>query len=453
MMVKYTKHAKKNVVIRLIPPVAGVLLLAFIFLLTTYMAKQTVSGVADETLLYARQTCERYDNYVSDDKTKDLINLQEKAISIAMYEQYGVTIHKDILDAYVVDENLTGVVVTDKAGNCVLSSGEDAQILFEKELKNDSVLQILEHPEKSYMERLQIGEKTYDFAVVAREGVTGLILCYHEVELRPMGVNEISLDTMLSGHQFKMDGMVVITNGEIVLNTNENHVQGQSVVECPIDITDDTAWREGRITKLKYNGKRWYGRQMRYKQYRLYVVYPSSQVFATRTTILAFSTAVYIFFLLVLTFLRNRSAQNTMREMQKQFRIINAVGSIYKLNLLIHLDTGEWEAIKMPGEVGAVLQKQAIAEVMLESYVQNFVGQAYRGAYQKFVNLSDLDERLKGESYITFVSENDFGICSCSILTPQCWDAKGHVTSVVFAVRDVTADIQKMKQKQMGALA
>ena len=141
MMVKYTKHAKKNVVIRLIPPVAGVLLLAFIFLLTTYMAKQTVSGVADETLLYARQTCERYDNYVSDDKTKDLINLQEKAISIAMYEQYGVTIHKDILDAYVVDENLTGVVVTDKAGNCVLSSGEDAQILFEKELKNDSVSQ------------------------------------------------------------------------------------------------------------------------------------------------------------------------------------------------------------------------------------------------------------------------------------------------------------------------
>ena len=31
MMVKYTKHAKKNVVIRLIPPVAGVLLLALFF--------------------------------------------------------------------------------------------------------------------------------------------------------------------------------------------------------------------------------------------------------------------------------------------------------------------------------------------------------------------------------------------------------------------------------------
>ena len=89
MMVKHTINGKKNVMIRMIPPIAGTLLLAFIFLLTTQMAKQTVSGVADETLLYARQTCERYDNYVSDDKTKDLINLQEKAISIAMYEQYG----------------------------------------------------------------------------------------------------------------------------------------------------------------------------------------------------------------------------------------------------------------------------------------------------------------------------------------------------------------------------
>ena len=121
MMVKHTKNAKKNVMIRFLPIIAGNLLLAFIFLLTTYMAKQTVSGVADETLLYARRTCERYDNYVSDDKTKDLINLQEKAISIALYEQHGVAIHKDILDAYVLDENLTGVVVTDKRGECVIS--------------------------------------------------------------------------------------------------------------------------------------------------------------------------------------------------------------------------------------------------------------------------------------------------------------------------------------------
>lgn len=441
MVKKHTN--KKNVMIKWFPLFAGVLLLTFIFLLTTYMAKQTVSGVAEETLLYARRTCERYDNYVSDDKTKDLINLQEKAISIALYEQHGVAIHKDILDAYVVDENLTGVVVTDKKGDCVISSGEEAQILFEKELKNDSVSQILEYPEKSYMERLQIGEKTYDFAVVAREDAVGLILCYHEVELRPMGVNEISLDTMLSGYQFKMDGMVIITNGEIVLNTNEKHVQGQSVIGCPIDITDQTAWNEGGLTKLKYNGKCWYGKQMRYKQYRLYAVYPSGQVFATRTTILAFSTAVYIFFLLILAFLRNRSAQNTMREMQKQFRTINAIGSIYKLNILIHIDNGEWEIIKIPGEMGAVLEDAKTAETMLHRYIDNYVAKECQEEYRKFVDLSTIAKRLKAKSYIAYVSKDDNGSWVCSILTPQKWDAQGNVNAVVLAVRDITADIQK----------
>ncbi len=444
MMVKHTKNAKKNVMIRFLPIIAGNLLLAFIFLLTTYMAKQTVSGVADETLLYARRTCERYDNYVSDDKTKDLINLQEKAISIALYEQHGVAIHKDILDAYVLDENLTGVVVTDKRGECVISSGEDAQILFEKELKNDSVSQILEYPEKSYMERLQIGEKTYDFAVVAREDAAGLILCYHEVELRPMGVNEISLDTMISGYQFKMDGMVVITNGEIVLNTNEKHVQGQLIDGCPIDITDESAWQAGKITKIKYNGKHWYGKQMRYKQYRLYVVYPVREVFATRTTILAFSTAVYIFFLLILAFLRDRSAQNTMQEMQKQFRIINAVGSIYKLNILIQLETSEWEIIKIPGEMGAILKEAKTAEIMLDCYIDNFVAKECQEAYCKFVDLGTIAKRLKAKTYIANISRDDNQSWVCSIMTPQSWDPQGNVTAVVFAVRDITADIQNV---------
>ena len=45
MMVKYTKHAKKNVVIRLIPPVAGVLLLAFIFLHEKFTARSMMGCI------------------------------------------------------------------------------------------------------------------------------------------------------------------------------------------------------------------------------------------------------------------------------------------------------------------------------------------------------------------------------------------------------------------------
>ena len=440
-MVKIRK--KKNAVIKWLPFSAGILLLAFIFLLQTELDKRNVQKVAEETLAYARATCDRYDVYVNDQQAKDLMSLEEKAKSIALYEAHGVAIHNDILEAYVADENLTGVVVTDGDGKIVQACGERAAQLFQDKLKNEPVAQILKFPQKVYMEQAELNGKRYNLAVVSREKKEGMILCYHEVVIAPIGENDISINGMLSGHLFKMDGMIIITDGNVVLNNNRLHVQGQLVADCPITITDQKAWAEGKLTRLDYAGKHWYGEQDVYKKYTLYVVYPSGQVFATRTTILAFSTAIYIFFLLILAFLRNRSAQSTMRELQKQFRIIKAISRIYKMNVLIHLDTGEWEAIRMPGEVGAILQKEETAENMLERYVQSFVSAEYQDGYRKFADLESMESRFAEKDYIPYVSEDDGGTWSYSILTPQQWDEKGKVKAVVWAIRDVTADRQK----------
>lgn len=431
-MVKYKK--KKNAVIKWIPVFAGVLLLAFIFLFQTEVDERRARKIADQTLTYACATCDRYDTYVRTEEAKDLKNLQEKAKMILMYESHGVAIHKDILDAYVADENLTGVIVTDAEQNIVMESGECEASLFESQLQEKEVKQILNYPQKTYMERVEIDGDLYDFAVIARKEKTGLIFCYHKVELQLLGQNDISIEGMLSGHLFKMDGMVFITDGKIMLNDNPLHVQGQSVEGCPIEVSDDAMWKKGELTRLSYNGKHWYGKKMRYNKYMLYVIYPSAQVFATRTTIIAFSIAIYVFFLLILAFLRNRSAQTTMREMQRQFRIIRAVGSIYRMNVLIHLDTDEWEAFKMPGEIGAVLKHKKTASEMLDSYIQNFVSPESQAAYREFVDFQDIAERLNGEAFIAHISQDQSGLRSYSILAPQQWDAQGNVKAVVLAV-------------------
>ena len=442
-MVKIRK--KKNAVIKWLPYLAGILLLAFIFLFQTRLDKRNVQKVAEETLAYARATCDRYDVYVNDQQAKDLMSLQEKARSIALYEAHGVAIHNDILEAYVADENLTGVVVTDGSGKIVQTCGEQATVLFQDRIKNEPIAQILKFPQKVYMEQAEIDGKKYNLAVVSRENQDGLILCYHEVVIAPIGENDISIDGMLSGYLFKMDGIVVITDGKVVLNNNRLHVQGQLAADFPITITDPKSWADGKLTRLGYEGKHVY------KKYTIYVMYPSGQVFATRTTMFAFGTASYIFFLLILAFLRNCSAQSTMRELQKQFRIIKAISRIYKMNVLIHLDTGEWEAIRMPGEVGAILQKEETAERMLERYIRSFVSEDYQEGYHKFVNPESVEKRLRGKEYISYFSEDDAGTWSYSILTPQQWDEKGNVKAVVWAIRDVTAEHKKEEnyQKQL----
>lgn len=431
-MVKYKK--KKNAVIKWIPIFAGILLLAFIFLLQTEMDERNARKIADQTLKYACATCDRYDTYVRTEEAKDLKNLQEKAKMILMYESHGGAIRKDILDAYVADENLTGVIVTDAERNIVMESGECESSLFESQLQEKEIKEILEYSEKTYMERAEIEGALYDFAVIARKEKGGLILCYHKVELQLLGENDISIEGMLSGYLFKMDGMVFITDGKILLNDNPLHMQGQSVEGCSMEVSNEEMWKKGELTRVSYKGKHWFGKSMRYHKYMLYVLYPSAQVFATRTTMIAFGTAVYVFFLFILAFLRNQSTQTTMREMQKQFRIIRAVGSIYRMNVLIHLDTDEWEAFKMPGEIGAVLNHKKTASEMLDSYIQNFVSPETQSTYREFVDFHDIVERLKGEAFIAHIAEDQSGLRSYSILAPQQWDAQGNVKAVVLAV-------------------
>ena len=97
----------------------------------------------------------------------------------------------------------------------------------------------------------------------------------------------------------------------------------------------------------------------------------------------------------------------------------------------------------MPGEVGAILQKEGTAGNMLEHYIQSFVSSEYQDGYRKFVDLESMESRFAEKDYIPYVSEDDGGTWSYSILTPQQWDENGNVKAVVWAIRDVTADRQK----------
>ena len=54
-----------------------------------------------------------------------------------------------------------------------------------------------------------------------------------------------------------------------------------------------------------------------------------------------------------------------------------------------------------------------------------------------------MESRFAEKDYIPYVSEDDGGTWSYSILTPQQWDENGNVKAVVWAIRDVTADRQK----------
>lgn len=444
------KDKRKNVIIKWLPYGAGAVLLAFIFLLVTTLDKEFAEKVADETLEFSAELCNRYDLYQKEQKNRELTNLQERAETISLYEKHNIGIDIEILEAYVIDETLDGVYVTEPSGKVVAQAGETAPELLEIALQIQRVTDLLQQADAYYTEQLYIGDRYYNLAVIAREKQDGLIFCYHE-QAEKGEEDALNMDVMISGYQLRMNATVAITDGQYVLQANRNHIVGRDVSECPITVTDREAWENGEFICLTYKGKHWFGKKMRYKRYVLYAMFPSTEVFYTRTMIMAYGTLLYVFFCMILLFLRNRTAQINMREMQKQFRIIKAISSIYTTTVLIHLDTHRWESIRMPGTVAVALQKVDDAALMLEQYISRFVAESDKERYREFVRLSDMTNRLDGKRYITFVSEDYDGKWSYSLLAPQRWDKDGTIQAVVLAIRDITADKEKERAYQRWA--
>lgn len=429
----------KHVIIKFVPFVVGVLFMAFIFLITTEIAEQSAQSVLDETLTFAQDTCERYDIYESGNKARDMVGLQEKATVIARYEKNDKRLDASVLQEYMDDTKLTGVYVLDENLDVVAKSGSQDQTMLLEQMKNPSVTEILTHPYKSYMERVEIGEHIYDLAVVTRYKQDGLVLCYHDITGKKISEGEITIQSLLSGYRFKMDGTILITDGVQIVNSNEQNLDGINLSDTFAQkISDET------FQKIKYNGEVMYGATRTYKTYQLYAAVTKKQVFSIRTMVMIFSGAIYVLSVFIFMFFRNLSAQANFKEHQKQNRTIQAIGSMYKINILCYLKSDTWEAFKMPKELQPILEGKVSARKMIACYINQVVAESYQKDYQAFLNFATMPDRLQNKSFLNFVSEEWDGKWSSTIVAPQQWGEDGTLEAVVLAVCDVT---EERKQK------
>ncbi len=432
------KLGRKNAIIKCIPLIAGLLLLAFIFMLTTKRGLKYAKTVTEETLDFAQDTCERYENYENGNKVKDLISLQQKATVIARYESYGERLTDAVLKEYQDDTELTGAFVLDENFNTLAQTDDSWKKLFSEIVKKNYIKDILNQPAKVYMERIKKNNRTYDFAVVSRDKQKGLVVCYNDITDKKVTENEIRLQNLLSGYRFKMDGIVLITDGTDVLNSNNEQEQGKSILNTSLK-----SIRGGQLCAIKYKGRRWYGSLRIYKNYSIYALVPGKMVFMNRRSIMAYGVAIYIVCVLIMLFLYMHTTRTNMRKLQEQLQTIAAIGRIYTANFLIHIDTGSWEKITLPPALEDKMKRDWTAWEMLQFFAEKFIAESYRNGYRQFANLHTMEERLSENTVITYESESTDGKWLSSQIIPQKKTEDGHIRSVFLLIRDLTEERQK----------
>ena len=276
---------KKNVKIPVMKKVIVILIAGFVALLLglhyimSNMGLNNAEKVSEQTIGYAKEKLETYNNYTSNDRTKSLVRLLDKVSAFTEILKQETDVDAT-LEAYVKEQRMQGIIVLDEEMNPILqttSDGKDCTI-WRDLLQSDSVEEIIECPQKVYTTRTETESGIYDVAVVARRDVPGVVLGYMKQDTVTEGVNDISLDNFFDGLMVDDDGFIVISRENVPLATNKSIGEKLSVEELE-KINQKSTYVTGKLEKLKYNGERWYSRKVLYQDYTIYVMLPVNKVY------------------------------------------------------------------------------------------------------------------------------------------------------------------------------
>lgn len=421
---------------------AGLVLVLLGYSAHTALDKADVRRVAQQTLSSVSGRLQRYENYMANEKSKSLIRLLDKANELSRCLAQETADRSGFLADYVHQQRLTGVILLDGQVHMETRFPEDPIPLSGLDQTNvrAQVESVVQHPKKTYLTRLTTSGGTFDFAAVARQDGPGVVVAYVRKETDEFSEDDISLDTMFEGDNYNLEGVVVVSNGTSILASNVSDLQGtpsdQFLAYFDHQLTPD---RSGLI-HLSYQGKDWYGARTSSGSYRLYAFFPASAVFATRTGALGYTLAAYILLLTVFTVLRHRSSRATLRQLEKQYRTISAVSSIYSSCFLFSLDGRSVEVIRAQEDMRPQLDQLTRPQQVVDLLVQKHVTPAYRQSFRAFTDLSSVERRLTGASSLSCPFEDLSGRWMSAVLIPQEYDDGGGIQSVLLLLRDMTAE-------------
>ena len=413
------------------------MLVAALYVAGTYSCLNKVYGFAQETVTFLENTCAKYDNYVLGTKAETLQKLDDAARSFGHFlpeEKVGVD---DVLvQEYVALQRISGMMVLDGGGNALAhydADGRDPSYMWADLIKSASVQSIFHQGHSTYSN--VESQRGKDFAVVVSPYGDGAVLLYRAMDDPGTQTLGYSIADVLENNTFHKSPVVMIAqHGELV---SSNSDQGNASMLRTVS-NRDIAWADDSLTPVSVKGASWYAYKSAYRDYTFYLVYPASEVMASRWPLVAIGVAAYLVLGVAVLLIRGVYDRRNLKETEKQLEIINAISKTYKSTFLLHLDSMEMEGINLSREVARVFAEKPDPREFLEQTCRDVVLPECRDSLIEFMDLTTLEKRMEDASFLGLDIQDNRGTWYSVQLIPQSRDAKGHLRSILIATRDVT---------------
>ena len=409
----------------------------------TGVDRTSLQGTIADTISFAKIRLQNYEDYTANDRVKSLVRLLDKSTELADNMKKLAPYSQQDLDGYVEEQRLSGAFTLDENRDLVMQSGqkEAVQAVKDEMDSQDYVAELLEHPEETYTERIKIAEVEYDIAIISREDADGLLITYAKRDGKTLG--DMTLDSVFADFPVSMDGTIVVCEDDVVVSTSQDALLGKSSDELRAYYHNRLDGNESGIIRFSAGRHTWYGGKDKMGEYVIYVFFPSSQVFMTRSIACGLYLAIAVFIYLLVQLVRSNVEKTALKQSQKRMRIINAIGTAYSSIILFHLPSGKAEIIKESANIKSTSKETLVLGEALRKQISEEVAVEYREKFLEFLDGDTVAERLKGHRSLTCTSQLKNGAWILSVLVPQRVDKDGKILAVLLANRDVTREKER----------
>lgn len=417
--------------------IVSAVLLGLLYTVGTHRCLEKTLGFGQETMVFLENACEKYDRYEQGRKTEathDLLAAVESFVTFLSSDR--VEVKDDLIEQFVHAENLSGLMVMDSDGHMAAHydiDGRDPLMLWRDELACSPVASMYQGSKVSYSTVVE--RRDVDFAVSVVPYGDGVALGYRSLAPEPADDYSYTIADVLVNNTFHQSPTVLVMRDMQIVSSNDSNVDltlSRLLADSGID------WKDEGLTRIEYRGSTWYAVRAAYEDYRLFALYPKSEVMSGRISFIAAGVLVCLAFWIVVLLARNIADRRNLAEKDKQLGIINAISSIYESTFLLHLDTLEIEGINMSPSVAKIFAEHAEVYDFLTTVCRDIVSPESREAVMELIDISTLQNRMEGMPYLDAEVRDCRGTWYSLQVVPQRRDEQGRLESVVVATHNIS---------------
>lgn len=440
-------RSKRTIPLKLLHFIIGIFLVVSIVIfigigfMVHYQDLKDTYAMAEKTTAYLQAECEKYSNYIRGNSARSLQDLLDNANGLNKFIPSDTIADPDFLKDFIHAEHVGGVILLDQSLSPVAQADTDDKNgyeLWKDIIRRNNIKNILQYPQKMYVDHVTIENIPYDVAAVATEDGAHLIFCYSSSIKPATDPYELTLKSVLVNNDFYKNPYLAITDGTQVLSTNSKIIDELGTSQYK-QLSSEIEWKESQFTKFKYMNETYYGLRRVYNDYFVYAVYDAKDIFTSSTNVIVIAFLLYMAIGIIILSVQRRSDKASINRMEKQLGIIDAISTSYSSTFLLHMETLELEPIKASERLKAIYDKHHNAYDFLFSVCKTEVDKNFYSKIMHFLDMDTMADRIQNNKFLVSDVKDNHGTWYAVSLIPQKYDENGKVKSILVATRDVTS--------------